>query len=219
MAPDMLAPMNDVYWKRARSALSAADPVMAGLVARYGHIAFCPSGSVIESIFRAVIGQQISNRAAATLWDRFEHLKTGAWECFAAVTPSETFYALGLNPRKTAAIKDVAFRFIEGDWSEERFGGLSDAEVVSLLTQVKGIGPWSATSVLIFGLARGDVFAIGDFGVRQALVNLYFPDETVQTLNRKAQRSRVELIANAWAPYRTAATWFLWRSLENDLPR
>ena len=66
MAQDKLTPMNDVYWKRARSALSAADPVMAGLVARYGHIAFCPSGSVIESIFRAVIGQQISNRAVRT---------------------------------------------------------------------------------------------------------------------------------------------------------
>lgn len=112
-------------------------------------------------------------------------------------------------------MKEVAWRWVSGQWSEAFFMGLTDSEVIREVESIKGLGPWSAMSVLIFGLKRPDVFPLLDFGVRQALVNLYLPDENVNSVIRSQLQSRVELIANVWAPYRTVATWFLWRSLEN----
>lgn len=211
--PQVMTPQ---YWEKACEALSLNDEVMAALIKRYRHVPFKSFDSVAESIFRAIIGQQISNVAAATLWDRLNGARQGRWESFLAVNASATLRQLGLNPRKIHALKEVAQRFVTQQWSEKGFLQMTDTEVIDALTSIKGLGPWSAMSVLIFGLKRGDVFPIDDFGIRVALVNLYFPNETVASINRKANRSRVESIVNAWAPYRTAATWFLWRSLEND---
>lgn len=208
--------MTPQYWEKACKALSLNDEVMAALIKRYRHVPFKRFESVAESIFRAIVGQQISNVAAATLWDRLNGVRQGRWESFLAVTPNAKLRQLGLNPRKIHALKEVAFRFVTRQWSEKMFSDMTDSEVMTAITSIKGLGPWSAMSVLIFGLQRGDVFPIDDFGIRAALVNHYFPNETVLSVNRKANRSRVESIVNAWAPYRTAATWFLWRSLEND---
>ena len=112
-------------------------------------------------------------------------------------------------------MKEVASRWVDGRWSQARFARMNDHEVIEAIEGIKGLGPWSAMSVLIFGLMRPDVFPLSDFGVRQALVNLYFPDENVNFLSRSGAQSRVKLVADVWAPYRTVATWFLWRSLEN----
>ncbi len=203
------------YWAKALVYLKAKDSVMSDLIDRYGHICFKAHESVLTSILRAVVGQQISNKAAATLWQRLESHKTGLWESYILQTPASFFRSLGLNPRKIAAMKEVAWRWVSGKWSEAFFMGLTDSEVIREIERIKGLGPWSAMSVLIFGLKRPDVFPLLDFGVRQALVNLYLPDENVNSVIRSQLQSRVELIANVWAPYRTVATWFLWRSLEN----
>ena len=162
------------YWEEALFYLSERDPVMKRLIERYRHIEFTAHESVIASILRAIVGQQISNKAAATLWGRLCLLKHGRWDSFIVVTPTSTLRGLGFNPRKIAAMKEVAWRFVCGQWTEE-----------------------------------------DDFGVRQALVNLYFSDENVISVGRSGAKSRVKLLANVWAPYRTVATWFLWRSLEN----
>ena len=112
-------------------------------------------------------------------------------------------------------MKEVAWRYASKRWSEEEFAAMSDAKVIEEIESIRGLGAWSAMSVLIFALKRPDVFPLADFGVRQALVNLYFPDQNVISVGRSTLKSRVELLANVWAPYRTVATWFLWRSLEN----
>ena len=122
---------------------------------------------------------------------------------------------MGLIPYEIAAMKEVAWRFVSGQWSEEGFARLDDAAVSRAIESIRGLGPWSAMSVLIFALKRPDIFPLDDFGVRQALVNLYFSDENVISVGRSGAKSRVKLLANVWAPYRTVATWFLWRSLEN----
>ena len=188
---------------------------MKRLIERYRHIEFTAHESVIASILRAIVGQQISNKAAATLWERLSHAKEGRWESFLLVTPTEKLRLLGLNPRKIAAMKEVAWRYASKRWSEEGFAAMSDSKVIEEIESVRGLGAWSAMSVLIFALKRPDVFPLADFGVRQALVNLYFPDQNVISVGRSTLKSRVELLANVWAPYRTVATWFLWRSLEN----
>ena len=203
------------YWEEALFYLSERDQVMKRLIERYRHIEFSAHESVIASILRAIVGQQISNKAAATLWGRLCLLKHGRWDSFIMVTPINALRSLGLNPRKIAAMKEVAWRFVSGQWSEEGFARLDDAAVSRAIESIRGLGPWSAMSVLIFALKRPDIFPLDDFGVRQALVNLYFSDENVISVGRSGAKSRVKLLANVWAPYRTVATWFLWRSLEN----
>lgn len=203
------------YWSEALVSLSAKDSVMRELIKRYRDVPFSAHTSVLQSILRAIVGQQISNKAAATLWERLSHAKEGRWESFLLVTPTEKLRSLGLNPRKIAAMKEVAWRYASKQWSEEAFAAMSDEEVVCEIESIWGLGAWSAMSVLIFALKRPDVFPLADFGVRQALVNLYFPDQNVISVGRSTLKSRVELLANVWAPYRTVATWFLWRSLEN----
>ena len=203
------------YWSEALVFLSAKDSVMRELIKRYRNVPFRAHASVLQSILRAIVGQQISNKAAATLWERLSHAKEGRWESFLLVTPSEKLRSLGLNPRKIAAMKEVAWRYASKRWSEEEFAAMSDAKVIEEIESIRGLGAWSAMSVLIFALQRPDVFPLADFGVRQALVNLYFPDQNVISVGRSTLKSRVELLANVWAPYRTVATWFLWRSLEN----
>ena len=203
------------YWSEALVSLSAKDSVMRELIKRYRDVPFRAHASVLQSILRAIVGQQISNKAAATLWERLSHAKEGRWESFLLVTPTEKLRLLGLNPRKIAAMKEVAWRYASKRWSEEEFAAMSDAKVIEEIESIRGLGAWSAMSVLIFALKRPDVFPLADFGVRQALVNLYFPDQNVISVGRSTLKSRVELLANVWAPYRTVATWFLWRSLEN----
>lgn len=203
------------YWSEALVSLSAKDSVMRELIKRYRGVPFTAHASVLQSILRAIVGQQISNKAAATLWERLSHAKEGRWESFLLVTPTEKLRTLGLNPRKIAAMKEVAWRYASKRWSEEGFAAMTDEEVVCEIECIRGLGAWSAMSVLIFALKRPDVFPLADFGVRQALVNLYFPDQNVISVGRSTLKSRVELLANVWAPYRTVATWFLWRSLEN----
>ena len=203
------------YWSEALVSLSAKDSVMRELIKRYRDVPFRAHASVLQSILRAIVGQQISNKAAATLWERLSHAKEGRWESFLLVTPTEKLRLLGLNPRKIAAMKEVAWRYASKRWSEEEFAAMSDAKVIEEIESIRGLGAWSAMSVLIFALKRPDVFPLADFGVRQALVNLYFPDQNVISVGRSTLKSRVELLTNVWAPYRTVATWFLWRSLEN----
>ena len=203
------------YWDKALVYLAQRDRVMKMLIERYAHVPFYAHESVLTSILRAIVGQQISNKAAATLWERLCSLKFGQWDSFILVTPTSQFRSIGLNPRKIAAMKEVSWRWAKGDWSEAIFARMSDDQVIDAVQSIKGLGPWSAMSILIFALKRPDVFPLSDFGVRQALVNLYFPDENVISLSRSAAQSRVKLVANVWAPYRTVATWFLWRSLEN----
>ncbi len=203
------------YWEEALCYLSQRDPIMSELINRYRSVRFTPHESVLVSLLRAIVGQQISNKAAATLWERLSAEKVGCWESFILSTPSESLRAIGLNPRKIAAMKEVAWRWVDGRWSEAFFSSLTDDAVIQEVESIKGLGEWSAMSVLIFGLKRPDVLPLGDFGVRQALVNLYFPDENVVSVSRSGAQSRVKLVANVWAPYRTVATWFLWRSLEN----
>ena len=203
------------YWSEALVSLSAKDSVMRELIKRYRGVPFSGHASVLQSILRAIVGQQISNKAAATLWGRLCLLKHGRWDSFIVVTPTSTLRGLGFNTRKIAAMKEVAWRFVCGQWTEEGFARMDDATVSRAIESIRGLGPWSAMSVLIFALKRPDIFPLDDFGVRQALVNLYFPDENVVSVSRSGAQSRVKLVADVWAPYRTVATWFLWRSLEN----
>ena len=128
--------MTSQYWEKAYEALSLSDEVMAKLIERYRLVPFKSFSSVAESIFRSIVGQQITNVAAATLWDRLCGAKHGRWDSFLAITPTSELRKLGLNLRKIHALKEVAFRFVSGEWSERSFQNMADAEVIRVLTSV-----------------------------------------------------------------------------------
>ena len=119
--------MTSQYWEKAYEALSLSDEVMAKLIERYRLVPFKGFSSVAESIFRSIVGQQITNVAAATLWDRLCGAKHGRWDSFLAITPTSELRKLGLNPRKIHALKEVAFRFVSGEWSERSFQNMADS--------------------------------------------------------------------------------------------
>lgn len=205
-------------FRKAMAFLSENDPVMATLIDRYGDKPFPTPMGAMPSMIRAVVAQQISNRAAKTLWERLKTFlgEECDWSRKLTDTSLEELRALGLNERKATTLKTIAKHFETGLWSEEKFSQMTDQEVSDAVQSLRGMGPWSAASVLIFGLGRADILPLGDFGVRVAICKLYFPDETPATLGRREGKTRVKSIECTWEPYRTVATWFLWCSLENS---
>lgn len=206
-------------FREAMAFLSARDSILAHLIQKYQDRPFPEPMGVLPSMIRAVLAQQISNRSAATLWSRMNQFlgsNQSVWADKILLTPETDLRVLGLNGRKVQSLKTIASNFHWGFWSEENFIRLTDQEVSRTVQTVKGLGPWSAASVLIFGLGRADVFPIEDFGVRVALCKHYFPDETAISVGRHLLKTRVKSIECTWRPYRTVATWFLWCSLENS---
>ena len=190
------------WWERALEALSA-HPEFTELVAlsRSRGEALLAAGDLMRSIVRAVSGQQVSNAAALKLSSRVLAAAGGARgqilaEKLAALGP-ERLRAQGLSRTKAQALNDLALRFAAGEINEAALANLSDHEVALRLTAVRGVGPWTAHMILIFGLGRPDVWPLGDYGLRKAL----------------QQAGISEGPHEEYAPWRTAATWLLWRSL------
>ena len=192
--------------------LSAADPVMHALVAIVGPCRFAPraEGTHFEAVARAIVYQQLSGKAAGTIHGRF-HAIYG----HRAPTPGElldtddaALRAAGLSRQKIAYLRDLAARVTAGDVPLDAVGALDDEALVRALTRVKGVGRWTAQMFLMFRLGRPDVLPELDLGIQRAI-------ELAYGLGRLATPAEVLAIGAPWAPYRTVASWYLWRSLEN----
>ncbi len=196
--------------RRARRHLAAADPVLARLVAALG-----PSptefrrrgGSAFFYLARAILGQQISVAAARSIANRLTARFGWPWRHEHVLAASEAdLRALGLSRQKAAYLRDLAGRTRDG-LALGRLGRLSDDRVIEALTEVKGVGRWTAEMFLMFRLGRADVLPLDDLGLRAAIRRAY-------GLRKAPTRERVVRIAAAWRPYRTLACFYLWRSLE-----
>ncbi|MDR1275495.1 MAG: DNA-3-methyladenine glycosylase [Candidatus Accumulibacter sp.] len=195
------------YWKRASSKLAKGDPVMAGFVKRYAKTSLVSRGDPFSTLARSIVGQQISVKAADAIWSRFAAL-------FPVLVPEnllgereERLRECGLSARKVEYLRDLSRRFADGDVCPERWPDASDEEIIAELTAVRGIGVWTVEMFLIFNLMRPDVFPVDDIGLQRAVALHYFEGE---------RPSRKELVAfgERWRPWRTVATWYLWRSLD-----
>jgi DNA-3-methyladenine glycosylase II len=195
--------------------LRAADPVMAELVDRYGDLELVPGHrrgmDDYTALVRSIAGQQLSVKAAAAIYNRLLEFFGGR-----PPTPQEILdadpdmmrVAAGLSRAKTTFLRSLAEHVLDGSLQLERLGELDDEEVMRRLTAVKGIGEWSAHMFLMFQLARPDVLAVGDLGIRRAAERAYeLPD--------LPSAAELEHIAEPWQPYRTLACRYLWASLEN----
>jgi DNA-3-methyladenine glycosylase II len=195
------------YWARAKRELAARDPVLAGLVARCKGLALGSRGDAFATLARAIVGQQISVKAAQSVWDRVVvHLGEVSP---AAVVASDVplLRACGLSGQKTAYLCDLAVRFHSGSLQIAAWPTLDDEALIAELTQVKGIGRWTAEMFLIFYMARPDVLPLADVGLQRAM-SLHYNS------GRPMSKLKMEKIARAWSPWRSVATWYLWRSLE-----
>jgi DNA-3-methyladenine glycosylase II len=195
------------YWDRARRALSTRDLVMKNIIRARPGVYLMRRGEPFLTLARAIVGQQISVKAAQSVWDR-------VLACAGAVTPegilsksSKELRACGLSDRKTEYIVDLARRFADGLVHPYRWDEMTDEEVIADLVQVRGIGRWTAEMFLIFNLLRPDVFPLDDLGLQKAIRLSYFRKRAVAL---KTMRK----LGESWRPWRSVATWYLWRSLD-----
>jgi DNA-3-methyladenine glycosylase II len=161
------------------------------------------------ALSRAIVGQQLSTKAAATIWARFEEAFDGSPTPKQVVAADDgELRAAGLSGSKTAYLKDLATRVADGELDLDRIGELSDEDVIAGLTEIKGIGRWTAEMFLIFHLGRPDVLSAGDLGIRRAIQIAYGLDDLPGPTD-------MERLAEPWRPQRTLACLYLWRSLAN----
>ena len=199
--------MKPEYWERAKRALRRKDAVMSSIMQRHKGIYLVRRGEPFLTLARAIVGQQISVKAAQSVWDRVV-------ACAGAVTPEGILLkkptelrACGLSDRKTEYIVDLARRFAEGLVHPYRWDEMSDEEVIADLVQVRGIGRWTAEMFLIFNLLRPDIFPLDDLGLQKGIRVCYFK-------GRKVSLARMRKLGESWRPWRSVATWYLWRSLD-----
>ena len=195
------------YWEQAKRELAERDAVLRELVDRFQGLALGSRGDAFSTLARSIVGQQISVKAAQSVWNRLtERLETVAPETLSRCR-APSLRACGLSGQKTAYLKDLAKKFLDGKLDAARWHALEDEALIVELTQVKGIGRWTAEMFLMFYLARPDVLPLGDLGLQRAMRLSY-------NRGRPLSITRMQKIGSAWAPWRSVATWYLWRSLD-----
>jgi DNA-3-methyladenine glycosylase II len=197
--------------KKALTHLSAADARMAALIARVGPYQMTFRDPDFWALSRSIAGQQLSTKAASTIFGRFE---TACGE--KGVTPERvlalretTLRKAGLSTQKSVYIRDLARHVRDGHIDFTALHQMDDETVIANLTRVKGIGVWTVHMFLMFALRRPDVLPVGDLGIRVAMQRLY-------ELPEPPKPAAMHSIAAPWAPWRSVACWYLWRSLDGE---
>ncbi|HTT12279.1 MAG TPA: DNA-3-methyladenine glycosylase 2 family protein [Burkholderiaceae bacterium] len=203
------------YWPRAKRALKQADPVLAAIIARHPRGALVPRGEPFFTLARAIVGQQISVKAANAIWTRVLQTCPGLQPRTLLRKRATTLRQCGLSERKVEYLRDLARHFHGKRIDLALLQRSTDEEVIERLTAVRGIGRWTAEMFLIFNLLRPDVLPLDDLGLLKAISFNYMDGEPVERLNTRVGRARIMQLAQNWAPWRSVATWYLWRSLES----
>lgn len=209
----MTARLDAAALDRARRALARRDPVLGAVIRRVGPCGLAPRGDPYRYLVRSVLYQQLAGAAARAIEARL-HARFGgripAPARLRAARPA-TLRACGLSRQKIASLRAIAAAFDERVLDARRLARLDDAAVVEAVTVVRGVGPWTAHMLLMFSLGRPDVLPVGDYGVRKAAMTLY-------GLPALPRASELEAIAEPWRPWRSVASWYLWRALDVATP-
>lgn len=198
---------------KAQLHLATADPLFAELVAKYGNCKIMPHTDYYGELVGAIIGQQLSEKAGATIYKRFLTLFDGKLPSPEQIisTDTEAIRGIGCSYSKAGYMKDLAQHIIDGRLDLKHIATLPNETVIEQLVAVKGIGEWSAHMFMIFSLGRMDILPTGDLGIRKAMMLNYGLDE----LPKPAKMLEISLL-NSWAPYQSIASWYLWQSLDNQ---
>jgi len=195
------------YWERAKRALRRADPVMGDIIRRHPRVHMVARGDAFLTLARAIAGQQISVKAAQSVWNRVVTLCVEMTPDRVLAQQRPSLRACGLSDRKVEYIADLARHFADGTVHVARWPQMDDEEVIAELVQVRGIGRWTAEMFLMFNLLRPNVLPLDDLGLQKAMRLSYFK-------GRKVSPGRMRKLGETWQPYRSVATWYLWRSLD-----
>jgi DNA-3-methyladenine glycosylase II len=199
------------FWDQACGHLAKRDRVMRKLIPGCGPSRLQCRGDAFTTLARSIIGQQISVKAAQTVWDRFVLLMPEGSKPLSPEglmrLPTSDMRSAGLSVRKVEYLQELARHFAAGSVREADWSVLDDESVIRQLVEIRGIGRWTAEMFLIFHLMRPDVLPLDDVGLIKGISVNYFSGEPVS-------RAEAREVADAWAPYRTVATWFIWRSLD-----
>ena len=192
--------------------LTEVDPVLGKVIRQVGDFALKTEKGGYEILVRSILSQQISIAAARTIRGRLQALlpsKKIRAEDIHGLTDDQ-LQSVGISQQKRTYLRDLTLCTLDGTICFRRLKNKSDDEAIEELVQVKGIGRWTAQMYLMFSLGRLDVFAVGDLGIRNAMIALYGLDE-------KPGLSELESIARIWAPHRSIASWYLWRALDQKV--
>lgn len=209
----MPRPMTAEDMARARRLLMRRDPVLAPLIRKYGACGITTGREqdIFCGLVEAIVSQQLSTRAAATIYSRVRALLpdggTPTPEALQLI-PDAALRGAGLSRQKLGYMRDLSLKVLDGSINTAGLRELTDEQIVQELTKIKGIGRWTVEMLLIFRLTRPDVFPAGDLGIVKAVQKAY-------NLRKTPDVKRLHAIAERWRPYRSVASWYLWASLEN----
>ncbi|HEY2816918.1 MAG TPA: DNA-3-methyladenine glycosylase [Casimicrobiaceae bacterium] len=205
--------MKPHFWDQATRTLAARDDILRRLIAGFPDIHLIRRGDAFTTLARAIVGQQISVKAAQTIWERLVKATGGDGDPVrldplrVSRTQRRTLRRVGLSERKADYIRDLARHFVSGTLDPATWPALDDEALIAALTDVKGIGRWTAEMFLMFHELRADVLPVGDIGLQKA-IGIHYLEGVRPTI--EAMRE----LAIGWQPYRSVATWYLWRSLD-----
>jgi DNA-3-methyladenine glycosylase II len=195
------------YWEDAKIELMKRDRIMKRLIPQFGDMHLVGRGDPFTTLARSIVGQQISVKAAETVWQRLLALCTRCTPALVQKAGPEQLAACGLSRRKAEYILDLADHFKAKRVHVDKWAEMDDEEVIAELLQIRGIGRWTAEMFLIFNLLRPNILPLDDVGLLRGISINYFSGEPVS-------RSDAREVSANWEPWRTVATWYLWRSLD-----
>lgn len=195
------------YWEEACKHLAKKDRVMKRLIPRFGDACLESRGDAFTTLARSIVGQQISVKAAQSVWDRFAKLPRKMAPANVLKLKVDDMRAAGLSARKVEYLVDLAIHFDSRAVHVDAWENMSDEMIIAELIAIRGIGRWTAEMFLIFHLMRPNVLPLDDLGLINGISQNYFSGDPVS-------RSDAREVAVAWAPYCSVATWYIWRSLD-----
>ena len=210
MSPAVPLPVKIItpdYWVEACKHLAKKDRVMKRLIPQFGDACLESRGDAFTTLARSIVGQQISVKAAQSVWDRFEALPRKMTPRNVLKLKVDDMRAAGLSARKVEYLVDLAIHFDSGAVHIDAWKDMTDEMIIDELVAIRGIGRWTAEMFLIFHLMRPNVLPLDDIGLINGISKSYFSGEAVS-------RSDAREVAAAWAPYCSVATWYIWRSLD-----
>ena len=205
--PDEMTISVPAYWEQAKVELMKRDRIMRKLIPQFGDLQLTGRGDAFTTLARSIIGQQISVKAAQAQWQRLLEVCPKCTPAQVLKAGPEHLSASGLSKRKAEYLLDLAKHFKAKTVHPDKWAEMDDEDVIAEMLQIRGIGRWTAEMFLIFNLLRPNILPLDDPGLLEGISNSYFSGEPVS-------RSDVREVAANWEPWRTVATWYLWRSLD-----
>jgi DNA-3-methyladenine glycosylase II len=205
--PTQVVLSTPAYWEEACRYLSKKDRVLKRLIPQFGDACLQSRGDAFTTLARSIVGQQISVKAAQTVWERFAKLPRKMTPANVLKLKVDDMQTAGLSARKIEYLVDLALHFDSGAIHVDAWQGMGDEDIIAELVGIRGIGRWTAEMFLIFHLMRPNVLPLDDIGLINGISRNYFSGDPVS-------RSDAREVAAAWDPYCSVATWYIWRSLD-----